>query len=209
MNHRVQKFTKDGQFLTNWGTWGQKDGEFDMPWGIAIDQDNYVYISDWRNDRIQKFTGDGEFVFKFGKSGVGNGELSRPMGIAVDKDFDIYVVDGHAMGTVARADNVGGRVQLFSPRGRYVQSFFGDATVSKSAQSLMWTSLRSLRLREMTDLEQEKRFRNPQSVIVDGNGRMFVPDWGAYRVQIYQKEAYPLAENEIGPILRVPTLSSN
>lgn len=209
MNHRVQKFTKEGVFLMNWGCFGDGDGELNMPWGIAVDADGDVYVSDWRNDRIQRFTADGEFVFKFGTSGTGPGELNRPMGVAVDKDFDVYVVDTHKTGIIATADDVGGRVQLFSREGRYVQSFFGDSTVSKSAQSLMWTSLRTLRLREMTDLEQEKRFRNPRSVVVDDEGRMFVPDYGAYRVQVYQKEAYPLKENEIGPVLRVPSLSAN
>lgn len=208
MNHRVQQFTKDGKFLMNWGSLGSGDGQFNMPWGIAVDGDGDVYVSDWRNDRVQKFTPDGEFIFKFGESGADDGQLNRPTGIAVDKDYDIYVVDD-GTGPTAKADDVSGRVQLFAPDGRYVQKFIGDATISKSALETMWTSLRQLRLREMTDLEPQRRFRRPRSVIVDDAGRMFVPDFGAYRVQVYQKEAYPLEEHQIGPPLRVPTISDN
>ena len=44
---------------------------------------------------------------------------------------------------------------------------------------------------------------------VDDEGRMFVPDFWHYRIQIYQKEAYPLDESEIIPPLKSPTLNYN
>ena len=69
MNHRVQKFTRDGEFLMEFGGHGKGDGEFDMPWGICVDELGDVYVADWRNDRVQKFTAEGEFLFKIGKSG--------------------------------------------------------------------------------------------------------------------------------------------
>ena len=56
MNHRVQKFTKDGKYMTGWGGHGCAPGEFDMPYGVAVDDEGFVYVADWRNDRIQKFT---------------------------------------------------------------------------------------------------------------------------------------------------------
>ena len=56
LNHRVQKFTKEGEFLATWGGLGSGDGEFNMPWGVTVDEFDDVYVSDWRNDRIQKFT---------------------------------------------------------------------------------------------------------------------------------------------------------
>ena len=37
MNHRVQKFTKDGRFLGMWGGYGIEFGQFDMPWGLSVD----------------------------------------------------------------------------------------------------------------------------------------------------------------------------
>ena len=78
LNHRVQKFTKDGKFLMKWGRRGGGDGEFNMPGGITVDELGDVYVADWRNDRVQKFTHDGKFIFKFGKSGSGNAEFEPP-----------------------------------------------------------------------------------------------------------------------------------
>ena len=195
LNHRVQKFTKDGKFLMKWGSHGDGDGELDMPWGIKVDELGDVYVADWRNDRVQKFTADGEFVFALGRSGGGDGEFNRPTGVEVDSDGDIYV-----------ADWGNDRVQLFSARGRYVDKFIGDATLSRSGISYLLTNAKPLRLREMSRLEPQRRLRNPVSVRVDDKGRMFVTDYGSYRIQIYQKQAIPLTPAQIGPELKAPTL---
>ena len=198
MNNRIQKFTKDGRFLLKWGEYGSGDGQFDMPWGIAVDPDGDVYVSDWRNDRVQKFSPGGDFIFGFGHSGTENGEFNRPSGIEVDKDFDIYVCD--------RGNN---RVQLFNPDGRYLQKFVGNATLSKSALEVLPNMLRNKRLREMSDLEQQEKFRSPRSVRVNDEGYMLVPDYAAYRIQVYRKESYPLGEYDVAPELRAVTLSDN
>ena len=193
-NHRIQKFTRDGEFLMEFGCQGDGDGEFNMPWGIHVDEMGDVYVADWRNDRIQKFTADGEFVFKIGKSGDGEGEFNRPSGVTVDKDGDIYVSDW--------ANN---RVQLFRPDGVFVELFRGDATLSKQAHHYMKSNVKALRLREMTSLEPQKRIRWPVSVRVDGCS-MYIADYGSDRIQIYEKEAYPLEPHEISEVQRSPTL---
>lgn len=197
MNHRIQKFTRDGRFLLAWGRQGTAEGELNMPWGIAVDEEGAVYVADWRNDRIQKFSADGQFLLAFGQSGSGDGELNRPAGVAVDHDGDIYV-----------ADTGNNRVQLFNREGRYVEKFIGDATLSKSARAYMLTNARPNRLREMANLEPQKRLRSPKSVRVDGQGRMFIPDYWSYRVQVYQKEAIPLGPDLIVPPLRSPSLET-
>ena len=195
LNHRVQKFTKDGKFLTAWGSFGDGDGQLNMPWGITIDELGDVYVADWRNDRVQKFTADGELLLKFGSSGSADGEFNRPTGVAVDGDGDIYV-----------ADWGNNRVQLFTSEGQYVEKFLGDADLSESARQYVLANLVTLRLREMSRLEAARRFRSPISVRVDDQGRMFVPDFGAHRVQVYKKQAYPLEEHQIAPMPRNPML---
>ena len=194
LNHRVQKFTRDGEFLTQFGGHGKGDGEFDMPWGICVDELGDVYVADWRNDRVQKFTADGEFLFKIGKSGDGEGEFNRPTGVAVDEDGDIYVTDW-----------ANDRVQLFRPDGAFVELFRGDATLSKQAHHYMKSNVKALRLREMASLEPQKRLRWPVSARVYGK-TMYIADYGSDRIQIYQKEAYPLEPHEISEPQDSPTL---
>lgn len=54
-NNRVQRFNRDGQFMSEFGGMGAGNGQFNSPTGIAVDRDGYVYISDTNNNRIQKF----------------------------------------------------------------------------------------------------------------------------------------------------------
>ena len=118
----VQKFTKDGEFISKFGSEGEGDGQLDLPWGICLDNEGYIYIADWRNDRIQKFTSDGEFVAKFGTSGDGDGQLSRPASVAVDSDGNMYVADWGNQ-----------RLQVLGPDGGFIQKLRGQATLSSWA----------------------------------------------------------------------------
>ncbi|MXX66409.1 MAG: hypothetical protein F4Z40_05270 [Chloroflexi bacterium] len=196
MNHRVQKFSKDGEFLQSWGSHGDGDGELNMPWGVDVDELGAVYVSDWRNDRIQKFGPDGQFEFAVGSSGNGRGQFDRPTGIAVDGDGDIYVSDWG-----------NDRVQQFAADGRYLDTFIGDATMSKCGIDYVLANPVPLRLREMTSLEPQKRFRGPLGLATDERKRLFVADYGAFRVQIYQKQAIELSADQIAPERQSPSLS--
>ena len=55
-NNRIQKFTSEGVFVSQWGTSGTGDGQFFYPEGVAVAFDGSVYVSDYLNNRIQKFS---------------------------------------------------------------------------------------------------------------------------------------------------------
>ncbi|MFN8671516.1 MAG: carboxypeptidase regulatory-like domain-containing protein [Candidatus Sericytochromatia bacterium] len=54
-NNRVQRFSSEGVFLSEFGSFGSDTNQFNTPWGVAVDKDGYVYVSDSKNGRIQKF----------------------------------------------------------------------------------------------------------------------------------------------------------
>ena len=63
------------------------------PFGVAVDNNDHVYVSDdWRNT-ISVFDSSGNFLRKCGTTGSGDGELMRPAGLAVEKNGNIIVVD--------------------------------------------------------------------------------------------------------------------
>ena len=41
-NHRIQQFTRTGEFTRSWGTLGNRNGQFTQPRGVAVDQDGLV-----------------------------------------------------------------------------------------------------------------------------------------------------------------------
>ena len=55
---------------------GSKQGEFDYPCDVAVDNKGFVYVADQSNHRIQKFTIDGQFARSFGTKGSQPGQLN-------------------------------------------------------------------------------------------------------------------------------------
>jgi len=54
-NHRIQKFDRDGNFISKWGKEGTEDGEYYGPGGIAVGFDGFLYVGDIGNNRIQRY----------------------------------------------------------------------------------------------------------------------------------------------------------
>lgn len=120
-NQRVEKFDSVGIFISEWGKNGgipvvpyhsTEDGEFWYPQGIAVDNEDNVYVADTGNHRIQKFTSDGTFSLNWGEYGTEAGQFSSPLGIATDSSNNVYVVDWENR-----------RVQKFSSDGTYLAEF--------------------------------------------------------------------------------------
>jgi uncharacterized protein (TIGR03663 family) len=118
-NHRVQKFDRDGNFLSQWGKPGVSDqpgiGQdtvFFGPRDIKIDRNGYLLVTDTGNKRVQVFDSEGNFVNQFGKAGAGDGEFNEPVGLAVDEAGNIYV-----------ADTWNKRIQVFGPDYKFVRKF--------------------------------------------------------------------------------------
>ena len=97
-NHRVRKFSQDGQFLDTWGTLGTGEGQFIDPISIAYHPDGYIYVADsgWSEilydevNRVQKFTLEGKYAGEFGN--WYSDEVNRsPQGMAIDNIGNLYI----------------------------------------------------------------------------------------------------------------------
>lgn len=115
LDYRVQKFTSKGSLgsytttVSEWGTRGSGNGQFESVTGIATDSTGNVYVSDTVNNRIQKFTSSGTFLTKWGTRGGGNGQFNSPTQIAIDSSGNVFVLDKGNQ-----------RVQKFTPSGTYL-----------------------------------------------------------------------------------------
>ncbi len=88
-NHRIVKFTPDGEFVMAWGGPGSGDGEFNVPHAIAMDSSGRIFVADRDNNRIQIFDQDGAFIDQWAQFG-------RPSGIFIAADDTIYVSDNQS-----------------------------------------------------------------------------------------------------------------
>jgi DNA-binding beta-propeller fold protein YncE len=95
-NHRVLVYTKDGSRLVEqWGTSGEKPGEFQFPFLAALDNQSTLYVVDVLNTRVQAINHEGRALAYIGKWGVDRGQFYRPKGVALDKKERIYVSDSY------------------------------------------------------------------------------------------------------------------
>jgi uncharacterized protein (TIGR03663 family) len=141
------------------------DGQFNEPWGVAVDEAGQIYVADTWNGRIQVFAPDGAFLRKWGYFDTTQGELGDPLklfgprGLAVDGSGNLLV-----------ADTGNKRILLFSPTGELIQQLGGGGVTLG-------------------------RFEEPTSVAVDGrDGSVYVADAWNRRIQKLDAALQPLAE---------------
>jgi DNA-binding beta-propeller fold protein YncE len=92
-NHRIQKFTKDGEFITKWSNTTIPNWNDTSPYAIVADPLGIVYITDSSHHFIEKFTTDGKFITKWGSYVSAGNQFQEPKGVAVDRFGNVYTVD--------------------------------------------------------------------------------------------------------------------
>jgi uncharacterized protein (TIGR03663 family) len=178
-NHRIQKFTAKGEFVTMWGHVckmyeGQEGcqepdgaGGFMEPWDVEVDVDGFVYVADTWNHRIQKFDADGNFVTSWGWHGVNESAIGAPnqfwgpRDIAIDADGLIYV-----------SDTGNKRIQVFTPDGQFVDQWGGKGTL-------------------------DGEFDEPVGIAISADGQAYVADTWNQRIQVFDTEHFFLRKWEI------------
>jgi streptogramin lyase len=83
-NARIVKFSKDGQYLTEWGRRGEAPGEFNTPHALAMDSQGRLFVGDRGNYRVQIFDQNGNFLDEWKQFG-------NPSGLYIDDEDVIYV----------------------------------------------------------------------------------------------------------------------
>lgn len=102
-NHRVILIDSHGGFELVVGTGGPASGEegFNSPTGVALDEDENLYVSDTGNGVVKKYSPLGVLL-----QVIGEGRLQEPQGVTVSNSGRIFVAD-----TAAR------NVSIFAPDG--------------------------------------------------------------------------------------------
>ena len=85
--------------------------KFSRPFGVAVDKDDNIYVSDWGNSSLFKFSKEGKLMKVVGKEGTEPGEFSDLSFIKLIND-KLYV-----------CDHGNNRVQILNTELEYVNSF--------------------------------------------------------------------------------------
>lgn len=186
------------KLLSEFGKYGDGDGELIWPTGIATDSDELVYVSDEWLNRVSIFNSDGEFQKAWSKTGNGNGEFRGAASIAFDPDENLYVVDSlnhrvqkltkHGVylgqfGTLGKAEgelnspwgievDTGGFVYVADHKNHRVQKFDSDGNYLLTFGSFGMGN---------------GQLNRPSDVAVDPDGDVYICDWANNRVQVFDK----------------------
>ena len=70
-NSRIIKFSSEGEYLFEWGVFGENKNEFNIPHGLDLDKNGNVYVADRENNKIQKFDSLGNFIAEWKNELIG------------------------------------------------------------------------------------------------------------------------------------------
>ena len=185
----------DSEYLGDFATFGEGEGQFVSPTAVALDSLGRVYVSDEYLHRITVFDQSGAFVSNWGKPGTSTGELNGPAGLAFDREDNLYVSD-HKNSRVQKFTNDGRSLLCFGsegagdgqfdlpwgltvdPRGEVYVADWGNNRIQKfSADGAFLGKFGA-------PGNGDGELYRPASVAVDSEGYMYVADWGNQRVQV-------------------------
>ena len=107
----IQVKPREFKPVMSFGQQGPYPGEFDGPWGVSVNENGEIAVTDMKNDRVQVFTYDGELLLSFGEEGSDQGQFVHPCGVSYDRDGNLLVVDRENK-----------RIQQFSKEGEFIRT---------------------------------------------------------------------------------------
>ena len=196
---RVTMLNINEEYMGEFGSFGEGDGQLTWPSSIAFDSKLNVYISDdWLN-RISIFDKDGTFLDKWGVPGTEDGQLNKPGRIRLDSEDNMYLVDSGSH-----------RIQKFTKDGKFLAKW-GSEGSGEGQLNLPWglnidskgdvyvADWNNHRIQKFTPDGQflaefgrqgsgVGEFDHPTDVAVDKYGDIYVTDYGNERVQVLTAE---------------------
>ena len=110
-NHRIQVFNKDLTYSHSFGKKGSSQEQFNCPWDVTFDNEEYLYVADRYNHCIKKFTSTGQYISTFSSEGSNPGQIKQPTSIIIDNNL-LYVSE---LGN--------NRISIFYTNGYFIHCF--------------------------------------------------------------------------------------
>jgi len=185
LNHRIQVFDLNGNFIAKWGRRGDATEEFSYPMYLDVNQSGRVCVSDDGNSRCKVYSPNGNVLFKWGALGGEAGEFRSPYGIAWSSD-SILVADNDNM-RVQVFDSEGAFLRMFGttddPEGLAIDSSGNVYVADETPKIRKFSSAGTALLTWGSYGTGNGQFNWPRGVAIDDNNYVYVADSGNHRVQ--------------------------
>ena len=113
--NKISFISRDGERIRSIDTTSVRSGirRYKLyPTGVAVDEDDNIYVTDVESHRLSKFNSDGKVVKTVGGKGGRTGEFGYPYGIALSKDNKLFV-----------CDSGNHRIQVFDTNLKFISCF--------------------------------------------------------------------------------------
>lgn len=118
-NNRIQKFDLDGNYVSQFGSAGSGNGQFNNPVRVHADSSGNIWVTDQGNSRIQKFDSSGTYVSQISAGGY------TLVGIDIDSSGNVWAI------------NYWGNILKYNSSGTLVGTYGTWATTDGNFQSGM------------------------------------------------------------------------
>ncbi|TFB08133.1 6-bladed beta-propeller [Candidatus Atribacteria bacterium MT.SAG.1] len=184
--------------ILTFGEYGNREGEFDYPVGIAIDKNSNLYITDWENDRIQKFNSEGRLL-KVIPGKESELKIDGPAGIVLDQNENIIVVEQfnnriHKISPEGKSLNIVGKEgsgpgEFLNPRGIAIDKDDNIYVVDTGNSRIQIFSsdfkyIKQFGREGMGDGE----FYYPRGIALDDEGNIYVADTFHNQIQVFNNK---------------------
>jgi len=163
-NYMVKRFDAEGRLITQWGSPGQGDGQFNRIQKIKVDSSGTVYVLDQYFDptgtitsRIQKFTSYGQFVGTLERRTPDSDKIKLAVGMATDDEGNVFVLAVDYR--LEQRLTYGVRIEKYSRDGELISQWETERGVG------------------------DGEFKHPAAIDVDRKGNIYIADSGNHRVQ--------------------------
>ncbi len=161
-NYRVKKFDPDGRLITQWGSPGQGNGQFNTIGSIRVDPAGIVYVLDaeyskWKNGRIQAFSPYGQFLRKLERKIPDANESRLPIDLTFDRQGNLLILAVDFRLRENRTHDI--RIEKYSPQGEFLSQWGAKGGA---------------------DVGQVER---PSALTVDAEGNVYIAEIANGRVQ--------------------------
>jgi tripartite motif-containing protein 71 len=162
-NYLIKKFDSEGRLLTQWGSPGQGEGQFDTIRFIKVDRSGTVYVVDEDNhtdittSRIQKFTPYGKFIGLFERTAPDVNKVDLTIDITEDDQGNIFVLAVDYIDSRNLVQRTA--IEKYSPDGEFISQCIIDAG------------------------NEDEQLQIPQSIAIDAKGNLYINEYRNNRVK--------------------------
>jgi sugar lactone lactonase YvrE len=174
VHNRIVKFSVEGDYRGEFGSYGTDLGQFDGPDGLTTDSSGNIYVVDSGHCRVEVFTNDGTPIRSVGSCDAGDNQLNAAKDVEVLSNGDIVVTSQNTP-AIKKFSSDGTFLLQWGTNGIGEQDFINPEYMTKAADDSIWVS--DVTSKKIQHYGNDGTFKKNISNGSTAAGKFNNPDW--------------------------------